>query len=118
VTDGTIDLPPDVRLVIEFHIVGGVVNPHPRYRGLRVEMPSLPYNLGMLGDNIFVTKKTLAHRGDACVLRSVHVRMAEPAIDFLHTGMNPMTEIDGLFGADRLSGIEIVKVKHHPEQDS
>ena len=45
--------------------------------------------------------------------------MAEPAADLFRARMNPMAEIDRLFGADGLMGIEIVKVGHHRQkQDS
>jgi len=118
VADGTINLPPNVRLMIEFHIVGDVVNLHPRHRGLRVQMPSLRYNLRMLRNDIGMTEKTLTHRRDACMLRPVHIGVAEPATDLLHARMHPVTEVDGLFGPDRPAGIDVVKVKHHPEQGS
>ena len=113
-----VDIGPNVGLVIKFHIVGNVVNLDPRYRGLRVQMPSLQYNLRMLGNDMGVTEKTLAHRRDARTLRPIDIGMTEATTDLLHPRMDPVTKIDRLFGADRPAGIDVVKVKHHPEQCS
>jgi hypothetical protein len=108
---------PDVWLMVEFHMIGDIVNSHPGHRGLRVEMPSFLHDLRMLGNDVRVTEKTECHSRDSCILRSVHIRMAEPAVDLLHPRMNAMAEIDRLLRSKPLFRVDVVKVEHHPRQD-
>jgi hypothetical protein len=117
VARSTVNPHPDVWLMVEFYIIGDIENPHPRHRGLRVEMPSFLHDLRMPGNDIRVAEKAERHGRDSCILRSVHIRMAEPATDLFHPRMNAMAEIDGLLWTEPFLRVDEVKVEHRPKQD-
>ena len=97
---GAIDLISNVGLMLEFHVVRNIENPHPWHGCLRIEMPSFLHNLGVLGNDISVAEEALGHRRNPSILRAVDKRVTESATDFLVTGMDPMAEIDRLPGSD------------------
>jgi len=113
----TIDIGPNMGLVIELHVVGNVVDPHPGHRRLCVKMPSFLHDLRVLGNDVRVTEKTERHGRNARILRSIDIRMAEATTDLLVPCVDSMTEVDWLNRADRPVRVDVVKVKHHPKQD-
>ena len=113
----TIETSPNMGLVIELHVVGDVVDPHPGHRRLCVEMPSFLHDLRVLGNDVRVTEKTERHGRNARILRSIDIRMAEATTDLLVPCMDPVAEVDWLNRADRPVRVDVVEVKHHPKQD-
>ncbi len=55
----TIQLTANMRLVIEFDMIRNIKNSNPGYRCLRVEVPPLLHDLGVLRNNRAVTEKAL-----------------------------------------------------------
>ena len=98
---GAIDPVSDVRLVIEFYMIGDIKYSNPRDWGLRIEVPPLLHNLRVLGNNVLVTKETEAHRRNPGISRSVCIGMAKAATDLLVSGVDPMAEVDRLLGSER-----------------
>jgi hypothetical protein len=97
---GAIDPVSDVGLMVEFNMIRDVKHSDPWDRGLRIEMPPLLDDLGMLGNDIPVTEEALSHRWNPGIPRAVDKRMAESATDLLIPGMDPMAEIDRLLGSN------------------
>jgi len=112
-----VDSRPDVGAVVEFHMVGHIINANPGDRSFGFQVPSLLNDLGMLRDDVLVARETLAHRGNPRVVGPVHVGMTESAVDLLDPGVNPVAEKNGLLGADGLLGVEIIKVEHPREEE-
>ena len=112
----TIHLASNMRLMIEFDMIRNIIDSNPGHRCLRVEVPLLLDDLGMLGDNRAVAEKALLDRRNTGILRSVDKGVAESTTDFLDPSMDPMAEIDGLLRSNRLRRIDIVKIEHAQEE--
>jgi len=52
----------DMPLVIEKNMFRQIIDLSPRQRGPGIEIPVYLLNLGMIGDNVFMTVETLFHR--------------------------------------------------------
>ena len=89
----------DVPLMVEQYMFGQIEDLHPGSGGVRIIIMVLFLNLGVIGNDVIVTKKALLHWGQARMNRALHIRMAEAAIDRLDPGMQPMAEGDRLGGA-------------------
>ena len=63
-----------------------------------------------------MAEKTLFHRREAGVRRAFDEGMAEPAVDLLHSGMDPMAEIDRLLRAEPLFGEAVIEIEHGREE--
>jgi hypothetical protein len=72
----------------------------------------------MGGDDVFMTEKTFFHFRESGMFRPLHVGMAEPAIDGLDPGMDPVAERNGLSGSDPLAGVNIKKIEHQDHQQN
>ena len=96
----TIHLASNMQLVIEFNMIRNIKDSNPRYRCLRVEVPPLLHDLGVLRNNRAVAEKALLNRRNARILRSVHKGMTESTPDLLDACMDPMAEIDRLLCSD------------------
>jgi len=115
VTGDTINLTPDMGLMVKFNMVWNVINPDPRDRGLCIIVPFFLHNFRVLRNDNLVTKEAQTHRWDACILRTLCVGMTESARDLFHASMNPVAKIDRLFGPNAPLGREIVEIDH-PQQ--
>ncbi len=62
-----------------------------------------------------VTIKAFLDRGNPRVSGSVYIGMTEPATDLLYPCMDSVAKINGLFGAEPSTRINIVKIEHHRE---
>ena len=56
------------------------------------------------GDDVFMAEKAFFHVRKARMLRPLHIGMAEPAVDGLNPGMDPVAERNGLLRPDPLPG--------------
>ena len=112
---GTVEPGPDVGAVVEFHVVGHIIDAHPGNGGFGFQMPPLLYELGMVGDDVLVAVEALAHRRDPGVVRPVHIGVAEAAANFLYPGVNPMAEINRLLWAGGPVRIKIDKIEQAHE---
>ena len=108
----TIHLASNMQLVIEFNMIRNIKDSNPKYRCLRVEVPPLLYNLGMLRNNRPVAEKALLDERNPGILRSVHKGVAESTTDFLDPCMNPMAEIDRLLRSNRSVRVHIIEIDH------
>ncbi len=113
VTDRTVDSAGDVSLMVELNMIRHVGDSDPRDRRLGLVMPFHAEDLRMLGNDIPVTIKAFLDRRNPRVSGSIHIGMTEPAADLLYPCMDPVAKIDGLFGAEPSTRIDIVKIEHH-----
>ncbi len=74
-------------------------------------------NLRMICDDVPVAEEAFVHRRHPRVDGPVHIWVAEPALDLLHTGMHPVAEADGLRGANGGSGGCVEKVEKPQRQN-
>ncbi len=119
VTLCAIDLiPGNVWPMIEENIVRRKENTDPRNRFFCNKIFVLLHNLRMLGNDVQVAEKTFLHRWESSVLRTLHKRMAETAIDGFHSRMNPVTEIDRLLGSNPSPGVVEKEIGHDAEEES
>ncbi len=102
-------------LMIELNMIRHVSDPDPRDRRLGLVMPFHAEDLGMLRNDIPVTIKAFLNCGNPRVSGSIHIGMTEPAADLLNPCMDPVAKINGLFGAEPSTRIDIVKIEHHRE---
>ena len=117
-TFGAVEFGPlDMGNVAEEYKIRDPVNADPGHRLSLVKMLLFLHDLGMLGNDVLVAVETLLHGGNPGVGRALHPGMAEPAGDLLHPRMDPVTEVDGLLGADIPSWIEIIKVSHGGKEE-
>ena len=108
----TIHLASNMRLVIEFDMIRNIKDSNPGDRCLRVKMPPLLHDLGVLSNNISMAEKALLDGRNPGILRSVDKGVAESTTDLLDPCMNPMTEIDRLLRSNRLLRIHIIEIDH------
>jgi len=114
----TIHITANMRLVIEFDMIRNIKDSNPGYRCLRVEVPPLLYDLGVLRNNRAMAEKALLDGRNTGILRSVHKGVAESTTDFLDPCMNPMAEIDRLLRSNRSVRVHIIEIDHATkEQD-
>jgi len=119
VTLRTIDLmPANVWPMMEENIVRRKEDPDPGDRFFRKKMFVLLHNLRMLRNDVQVAEKTFLDWWEPRVLRTVHKRMTETAIDGFDRRMNPVTEIDRLPGSNPLPGVIEKEIGHDAEQKS
>ena len=119
VTLRTIDLiPAHVRPMMEEDIIRRKEDPDPGNRFFRNKMVPLLKDLRVLRNDVFVTEKAFLHWRQSRVLRTLHKRMAETAIDSFDSRMNPVAEIDRLSGSDPLPGVKEKEIGHDTEQKS
>jgi hypothetical protein len=104
--------------MVELHIVRNVKDLFPWNRGIGIEIFFLLHELGMHRNNVLMTEKALFYRREPCIPGSLHIRMAEPAIDLLHSRMNPVAEENGLFHAQSLIRVDIEKIYHTRHKQS
>jgi hypothetical protein len=111
-----IDLVPDMGLVIKFDMIRDIIDSDPGDRGLGIIIFPLLHDFRVLRNDILMAEEAQTHGGDPCVFGAICEGMAEPAADLFRARMNPVAEINRLFGADGLMGIEIVKIGHRCQQ--
>ena len=75
-------------------------------------------DLRVLRDDVLVAEKAFLHRRKSRVLRTLHERVTETAIDGFDRRMNPVTEIDRLPGSNPLPGVIEKEIGHDAEQKS
>ncbi len=117
VADRAVDSTGDMPLMVELNMVRHVGDPDPRDWPLGFVMRFHAEDLGMLRNNIPVTIKAFLHRRNPRVSGSVRIGMTEPAADLLYPCMDPVAEINGLFGAEPSTRINSVKIEHHHEEE-
>jgi len=100
--------PLDMGDVVEEDKVRNPVDPDPGNRLSAIEMLLFLHDLGVLRDNVLMTKETLFHRGNPSVGGTLHAWMAKPAGNLLHPRMDPVAEVNGLPGADVQLWVEII----------
>lgn len=108
--------PEDVRLVVELHIIGHVIDLNPGHWGIGIIVLSFFNNLRVLGNDIFVAEETLLHRRQPRVSGAIDKGMAKPAVDLLDSCMHPMAEKDRLPRADSSTRIKVIEVQHRSNQ--
>ena len=96
----TIHLASNMQLIIEFDMIRNIKDSNPRYRCLRVEVPPLLHDLGVLRNNRAVAEKALLDGRNPGILRSVDKGITESTTDLLDPCMDPMAEIDRLLCSD------------------
>ena len=101
----------DVPFVIEKDMLREIVDFDPRDRCPTVEVLVLLLDFRMIGDHISMTIEALFHGRDTRKDRTVHIGMAEPALDVLHAGMNPVAEGDGLFRSETGRRVNVKKIE-------
>ena len=111
--------PFDVGNVIEKNKARHPVNPYPGHRLFLLIMLLFLENLRMVRNDVLMAEKALLHWGQAGIRGAFDKGMAEPAVDLLYPGMDPMAEIDRLLRAKPLSGEAVIEIEHgREEQDN
>ena len=111
----------DVPLVVEQNMFRKIESLLPWCRGLGVKIFVFLLNPRMIGNDIIVTIEAFFNRRQPRMDRPSHIRVAELALNRLDTGMDPVTERNGLFRADtcRRRGIKkIEKTKNQKDTES
>jgi hypothetical protein len=110
--------PFNVGKVIEVNEIRHPENSDPGHRFFLPVMLLFLEDLGMMRNDVFMAEKTFFHGRKAGIQGSFDEGMAEPAVDLLHPGMDPMAEIDRLLRAETLSGETVIEIEHgRDEQD-
>ena len=111
--DGTIDFAPgDVRLVPELYEIRDIEETNPSNRIFGFISSFLLNQLRVIRDDVLVAKKALFHGRKSGVFRPFNIGMTETAVNLLHPGMHPMTEIDGLLRTNVRFRIPVIEVEH------
>ena len=87
----------DVALMVEYDMLGNIVDFYPRRRRLRVEILVFFLNPRMFGNDVIVTVQAFFYRGNARKVGVSHIGMAILALYLLYTAVHIMTEGDRLF---------------------
>jgi hypothetical protein len=101
----------------EFDEIGDIKNPHPGYRSAALEMVLFFKDHRVGGYDVFMAEKAFFHFRETGMFGPFHIGMAEPTVDGLHPGMNPVAEGYGLPGPDPLSRIGIKEIDHQAQQE-
>ena len=117
VTLRTIDLiPAHVRPMMEEDIIRRKEDPDPGNRFFRNKMVPFLHDLRMLRDDVLVAEETFLHRRKSRILRTLHKRMAETAIDSFDSRMNPVAKWDRLLWPDHPVRVSEHVVRHQGKQ--
>jgi hypothetical protein len=104
------DIAIDVPLMVKKDVLCHQINLYPRRGCLRIVISVFLLYPRMICDDIFMTMKTLFHRGKSGKVGVGDIGMAIPALYFFHTCMHLMTEGDGLLRADIYLSVGIEKI--------
>jgi hypothetical protein len=117
VHDGHINVTPEAVDVIhymwlmpELHIIRHEIGADPGDRNFAVQMLLLLHKLRMHRDYIFMAKEAFFDFGQPRMLRALHIRMTEPAVDLFNPGMYPVAEVYGLDRSYVLRREKIIEV--------
>lgn len=86
--------------------------------GPGVEIPVLFPDLRMIGDDIFMTKKTLLHRRNPRMIGPPSIGMTERTLYLLYRNVDAVTEGYGLFRTNlgRWRNVEIVEEEQNEKE--
>lgn len=88
----------------------------PGNRTVRIQVPFLKLNLGMIGNYPVVAVEALLYRRQTGVLPPLDIGMAKATIDLFDPRMDPMAEIDRLDRAYAALRVEIGKIEHDSDK--
>ena len=92
VTFAAVDLFFNVPLVFEENVFGKIESLLPGDRCCRVKIVMLFLDLRVIRNDVFMTVETFFNRWNPRMKRSIHIGVAESALDLLHPGVHPMAE--------------------------
>ncbi len=90
----------DMTLVVEYDVLGYIVDFYPWCWCLGVEILVFFLNPRMFGNDVIMTVQTFFHRGNARKVGIGHIGMAVLALYLFNTAVDIMAEWDGLFRTD------------------
>jgi len=112
----TFDFLFNMPLMVEQNVFRNVEDFFPGCRRPGVKIFMFLLNPGVIGDDVLVTVQAFFNRGDSRMNRPFDIRMAEPALDRLDTGMDPVAERDRLFGTDPGCRRDVKKIEKTQNQ--
>lgn len=112
----TLDFFFNMPLMIEENVFRDIEDLFPGGRRPGVKIFMFLLNPGVIGNDVFVTVQAFFNRGNSWMNRSFHIRMAEPTLDGLDTGMDPVAERDRLLGTDSGGWRHVKKIEKTQNQ--
>lgn len=89
----------DMPFVVEDHVLGQIIGFSPRRGCPGIEIPVLLFDLGMVGNDIFMAIEALFHRGHTWMFGAPYIWMTELTLDKLYTRMEMVAKGYGLLRA-------------------
>jgi len=90
----------DMTLVVEYDMLGYIVDFYPWCRCLGIEILVFFLNPRMFGNDVIMTVQTFFHRGNTRKVGIGHVGMAVLALYLFNTAVDIVAKWDGLFRTD------------------
>ena len=100
----------DMPLVVEKDVLRNIVGFHPWRRGIGAIVIVNLSDLGVIGNDVFMTVKTFLCRWDPGIGGAPHIGMAELALNILYTGVDSVAEWYGLLRAD-VGGVKVKEIE-------
>ncbi len=89
----------DMPFVIKEHVLGQIIGFSPRRGRPGIEIPVLLFDLGMVGNDIFMAIQALFHRRHTWMFGATYIGMTKLTLDELYTRMETVAEGYGLLRA-------------------
>jgi hypothetical protein len=108
----------DVALVVKQHVLGHVIDFHPRCRCFCVEIAVFFFYPGVVGDDVIMTVQAFSHRRHSGEIGICHVRVTILALNLFDTAVDMVTVWDGLLWSHVCVRISVENIYKGTDKDS